>query len=351
MSARLRQVLFYAISFAVAAGLLYLALRGVDFSEIGQALQQADYRWLLPLTVVIFLSHWLRAWRWKLLLDTDSTAEEAASVKTAFYSLMIGYMVNYAAPRAGEFARAANQAVQEKRSFSNVFGTVVAERLIDMLSLLVGMVLAFFLLLGRLGEVYEQFFAPAVEALGGRAGLWLTAGGLLLVGLLALGLWYWRAFPQGWLRQKLQPFWQAFREGLLSLRRTGRAGTLVGITVAMWGCYVLMAYLPFVILGSAQVYHLSLADAWVIMIMGSFAIVIPAPGGVGTYHFITVQTLTLLYAVPNAPAATYAVLAHAAQLILYVAAGALSLLLQGSSLHHLRRDADTAQAAPDPSHA
>jgi uncharacterized membrane protein YbhN (UPF0104 family) len=98
-------------------------------------------------------------------------------------------------------------------------------------------------------------------------------------------------------------------------------------SVAMWACYVFMAWVPFAMLHMAD---FSAIDALGIMLIGSIGVAIPAPGGIGTYHFITVQALSLLYLVPETDAATYALLTHTGQMVMYVVAGFFGILYLGN---------------------
>lgn len=328
----------------LAGLLLYLALRGVDFAAVATALRQADYRWLLPLAFITLLSHWLRAFRWTLFLD--ALPEGAGPAKptrtaTAFSALMIGYMVNYAAPRLGEVARSANLAQRENVRFSRVLGTVVVERILDVFVLALALLSVLLLLVGRFEAFHTLFVEPLLSRLSAPLPLGALALAVVLtLGLLAAGVAYLRRRPApAWWRRRVAPPLEAFREGLGTLTQTPRRAALVGSTVAIWACYALMAYLPLVLLGLNTAYGLGVVDAWVLMVLGALGVAVPSPGGVGSYHYITIQTLTLLFATTAADAATYAVLTHAAQLLLYVATGFVCLLLQGQGLRGL-------QAAP-----
>ena len=342
MSPRLRNVLTRGGSFALAALLLYLALRGVDLSAIGTALRTADYRWLPLLLGLTVLSLALRAWRWQLLLDALPGEGRRASLKLAFYSVNIGYMVNYAAPRLGEVARAANLSAQSRFSLSGVFGTVVVERVLDMASLATVLAAALLLFLDRLAELETLLFAPAQAQIERLPLLWLVLGGA--AALLLAALLYVLARRSALWATRVQPLLASFQDGLLTLVRAERRGALVLTTVGIWLCYWLMAYLPLVMLHLASPYSLSLGDALGLMALGALGIAVPSPGGMGSYHYITIQGLVYLFAVPEAPAASYAVLSHGAQLLFYVAAGLLCLALQGSSLRALRRTTRAAEA-------
>ena len=352
MTSRTRKTLAQVGSLALAGVLLYLALRGVDFKEVGETLREANYWWLVPMGVVLLLSHWLRAWRWQALLEAlppsrPEAGPQPVSRKIAFYSVMIGYMVNYAAPRLGEVARTANLATQEKLPFTGVLGTVVVERILDVLVLLFGLTSVFVLLLDRFAALQDLFLTPIQAQLGDRS-LWLLLG-LLLVVTLLLAFIFARALrhkdsrmARFW-NQRIAPLWISFKDGLATVLRSPRRLFLGGSTAGIWLCYLLAAYIPFLMFGMTDAFGISLLDAWSIMFLGAIGVAIPSPGGVGSFHYITIQTLVLLFGVDQASAATYAVFVHGGQLVLYVAVGALCLLLQGSSFGTLRAATQVAQ--------
>jgi glycosyltransferase 2 family protein len=326
-----------AATFVLAALLLYLALRGIDFGEVWEALRTADYRWLFPLVAVLLFSHLLRAWRWKVLLDavppdpeSDNHGAAPITLGTAFASLMIGYMANYVAPRFGEVARAAHLAGHSRLRFSTILGTVVAERVIDVASLLVALISVVFILAGRSEQVNDLFLAPAMETVGGLSGGVIALVSLAILGVI--GAVAAVALLSTWGRETLAPILGSFRDGLMTLTRTRRTGVMVGTTVGMWAGYLIAAYLPLVMLGLTEPYGLTLIDGWAIMVLGTLGIVVPSPGGIGSFHYVTIQSLVYLFGVGADPAATYAVLVHAAQMILYAIVGALVLAFYGTGL-------------------
>lgn len=352
-------------SFALAGLLLYLALRGVDLMRMGDAFRTADYRWLAPLIGVALFSLGLRAWRWQVLLQAlppddaspppGDQPPPTVTFSDAFTSLTIGYMVNYAAPRLGEVARTANLSARARLSFSGIFGTVVIERVLDMAVLLLALGSVIPIMLPQLPAIRQSFIEPALARLADLPFLWLALiGAGLLVLALGLGGWLYRALQdqssavrQLW-TSTVQPALVAFRDGLSTLWRSPRRGVLVGTTLGMWAGYALMAYWPFVMLGTAGPYDITLLDAWALMAIGALGIVVPSPGGVGSYHFITTEALIILFAMPRADAATYAVLTHAAQFVLFVVGGLLCLLWQGVSVRALQRRTRRAEAETAP---
>jgi len=357
MTSATRRRLVNAGGLLLAAGFLLLALWGVDLSEIGRAFRKADYRWLPLLVALVIGSNVMRAWRWNVLIDAlpkpedDGSDEEGSdeaqeadsnTLEASFSSIMIGYMVNYAAPRMGEVARTANMASRTRYRFSSLFGTVVSERIFDTIVLGIAILSAGGLLLDRLPTLRDRFIEPAVERMQALPLTWLigiSAAGLLLLVLL----WMWirhglrreqSALHQLW-TNTLQPVLASFRDGMLTLIRSPERAVILVSTIGMWAGYLMMAYLPFLMLGLGDPYGIGVVDAWALMAIGALGLLVPSPGGLGSYHYITIQALVYLYDVPEVPAATYAVLTHAAQLVFYVLAGFVVLLYQGTGLDAL----------------
>ena len=312
-------------SFLLAGILLYFALRNADLDAVGAALRNADYRWLVPVLVVTLLSHWLRAVRWGYMLDALPGQERRTSRLVGFLSLMIGYMANYAGPRVGELVRSGNMAAQERIPFSSVVGTVVAERVLDVLTLAIAL-LTLPLIYGRqLWTLSDTLFEP----LSGVSTItWIGLIAVLVIGgAVAVWILFFRVGSAS--TSRLNGLVSTFREGLVSVVQTGRSGRILLLTVAIWACYATMAYIPFAMLHQTAAFGISPVDAWGLMLLGSLGVVIPAPGGIGTFHLITIQSLGLLYGMPESDAATYALLTHTGQMILYVMVGFGAIIYLG----------------------
>ena len=342
MTDRLKTSLTLVASFVLGAGLLWLALRGVDLGVVGDALVGARWGWLAPLVGITLVSHALRAWRWQLLLGAMPGESQRVSFGDAFASLLIGYLVNQAAPRLGEFARAGNLAARSDHTFAGVFGTVVAERVLDVLTLLLALGSVALIFGDRLAGVVGTFAenaSRAMEALPVDGAVLVGALAVAGVGVIALG---WLAIRKG--GDRVRGLAESFRDGLVSLLRVRRRTALIGSTLAIWGLYALMSYLPLIMLGMADGFGLGLADAWAVMNVGAIGMSLPSPGGTGSYHYAVVQTLVLLLGVAQAPAASYAILTHAAQLVLMCVFGVVALVWQGSSFRSVTASAREASA-------
>lgn len=337
MSNLSRKWLFQGAGIIIAGALLYLALRGVDINRVGTDMANGAYIWVFPLFIVTILSHVIRAWRWTLLLNVlpENVGDTGAvPVFTAFKSLMIGYMSNYVAPRLGELVRTGHMAARTGYPFSSIFGTVVAERMLDVVSLGIGLLSLPFLLGPALNRVRAQLIEDGSDY-SGIINIALIVS-VVLVLLILLAFFLFRKWNQKKGNESRFSGWiESFRAGIVSITKTQKTFQLVVSTVLMWTCYGLMGYWPFYVFGMVSQYDLGFADGWSVMLLGAIGVLIPSPGGIGSYHYIAITALVTIWGVTQATAVSYAVFTHGGQLILYASLGFTVLVLDGTSWKEL----------------
>ncbi|NNF03543.1 MAG: flippase-like domain-containing protein [Rhodothermales bacterium] len=334
-------------SFLLAGLLLYLALGGVDFAAVGRALAEANWWWLVPMAAAILLSHWLRAVRWRYLLvalPESRTSDPPVSDRLAFMATMIGYMANYAGPRVGELIRGGTVAARTNLRFPSVFGTIVAERILDTATLAVAMLTVPFIFGDELSRVADMLWMPVSDLVSGLSpAVWILIG-VAILAAGAAGLWL--LLPL--FRREREPVEEdehspierilhAFRDGFGTLVRTGRPTAIGVLTVIIWILYGFVAWIPFVMLDLAAPYGIGPVEGWGLMLIGAIGILIPSPGGIGSYHYIMTESLEILYSMPETAAATYALLVHTGQMLLYLVVGFAAILILGRKIS-LRSD-------------
>jgi hypothetical protein len=320
-------------SFLLAAGLLYFALRNVDLKQVGRDLSQANYWWAFPVVFVTLFSHWLRAWRWTFLLDQlptgppDKRGREPKRVDIlgAFGAVMIGYLANYVAPRVGEVVRTASVSTRFHRPFTAVLGTVITERILDVVTMALALLTIPLVFSGRIWEIRDLLVAPLQDKLP-YVSPWIILATTLAVVAAGFALFRWIQTGHG---ARIARILAALRDGLATVALTPRRVELVVSTLLIWLCYGTMAYLPFLMFGFDVTYGIGYFDAWGIMLLGAIGVVIPSPGGFGSFHYITIQSLVLLFAFSSDAAASYAILTHTGQLLIYVITGAVFVLGMG----------------------
>ena len=339
MPDRLRGALSLVVSLAFGGGLLWLALRNADLSAVADALAQGEWIWIVPFVLAGVASVALRAWRWGMLIDALPERRGRVPLSLTSASVAIGYLVNYAAPRLGEVARAANVSRSTRAPFAAVFGTVVAERVLDVVALALALASVGVLFRDRIGGILGDATANVGRQLAATP-QWAVA--LAAVVGVALAVAAVVVIRRG--RGQIAGLLASFRDGVLSVGKTGRPGAVLLSTALLWATYGLMADLPLRLLGIDEVYGLGLVDAWAVMAIGGIGMALPAPGGTGSFHYATVQALTLLFAVSVTPAATYALLVHAAGIVFYCVLGIGALVWQGTTFGAVTGQARVHQA-------
>jgi len=132
MKEAVKSTIRYSLAVILIIVSCYLALKDVELSKLYDTIVSADYLWVLLPIPVIMLSHWVRALRWKTMLNPIL---KHSSTWNLFSAVMIGYAANNVVPRGGELLRPYVVSRREKISFSSTFATIVVERIIDVIAL------------------------------------------------------------------------------------------------------------------------------------------------------------------------------------------------------------------------
>lgn len=307
MARRARIPLRYIISALVTLLLLYLAFRGTDFGRLLQTIAAANYWWILLSLVLLMISHALRAWRWRFLMNP---IKSGIGFRNLFAGVMIGYLVNNVIPRGGELARPFVLGKLESLSKTAALGTVVVERLIDILCFLVLVMLLPVLYNGPLWSTF-----PWLETASITVSV-ITGGGLfVLIALMIRRDWtdallrVIDPFLPRWIAARASGKVHAFLDGLLFLKNPGQSAAIVVLTVLVWYAYALMTYVAFFAFDLQGT--LDFSASLVLLTISSVGVAIPTPGGTGSYHALTAQALQKLFLVDPAIALSYATVTHA----------------------------------------
>jgi len=233
-----RSKVFQSIALSIIGVLIfYYSAKITDIKSFKEILPRANFLYLTTIIGFILLSHFIRAWRWQQLLAKDGVVP---SLFSCFITLMTGYLANFIPPRAGEFIRAGLLARFEKIPFERVLGTIILERLVDLL------MLAFLFGINVLLErqiiedyVHTQVFAPLKEKL--FLGFWLKMSFALGV-VLIFFLFYRVVKKKTKFFQKLK---NQFLSGLTSFFTLKNKVSFILATVIIWLAYWLINFLGF----------------------------------------------------------------------------------------------------------
>jgi uncharacterized protein (TIRG00374 family) len=316
----------YLIFLLLGVLFLWLVFRNLNGKEILEQILHADYAWILLCMLAGILSHVARAARWNILIGSMG---HKTRLSTTFYAVMTGYLANTAVPRLGEVTRCGVLSKKQNIPFTELLGTVIAERIFDMIVMLLIIIAVILFQLDLVGVFVNKYVIdPLFSNFEDNAVPMIIVLGLLVAAVLVLIL-LWRTYRSRLgnfaFYRKLAEFGKGMIEGIKTIKRTKNKGGFIIYTILIWGMYTLMIYLPFYSLQATS--HLDMGDALTVMSIGSLGIVAPVPGGIGTYHFIVKAVLFELYGIDQASAASFATITHAAQTIMIIVVGGLSFLM------------------------
>jgi uncharacterized membrane protein YbhN (UPF0104 family) len=322
-------------------GIIFLGLGGAVvwymFSQMTDEQQQQMFAsvrstrlWMLiPVFVVTLIAHWARAKRWQLMLDPLGIHPTTANTT---FAVLIGYLINLVPPRAGEVAKCTVLARYEKVPADKMVGTIVAERVWDIICLVVVIGLGLLLQQDELGQYLRAELegrAPKPER------VFLILGVLAaIVGTLIL---VYRRYRES----RIGRFIKGLAEGIGSILRVKKRGMFMLYTSFIWIGYLLQIQLGFWSIPATQ--HLGMGASLMTLIFGSFAM-IAAPGGIGLYPFIVGRMLSKGYPVTPAAAAAFGWVSWVSLTAIVIILGMASLLL----LPFYNRKPHDAQAPVDP---
>lgn len=278
-----------------------------------------------PLFSGLWLLYWFPFWDFtfgpgggKLLIE----ASEKTSTRTskAFIALMIGYLVNLMVPRAGEVARCGVVSKIEGHQMGSLIGTVILERTIDLLFMVITIFLAFLLEnqifvklysdLVSIEGLYEKVYSILPVAIGG-----------FLIAVIFVYLLFQKYRDRGFVK-KIRHFVRDLVSGVVSLRKVKNQTGFWLSSTAIWITYYLtMLFVAWAIPSTAS---LSLSSVLMVMVMGSIGMVAPVQGGIGTFHAL-VAFILMAYGLSDEEGKIFAVIIHSSQVLTIVGFGLISL--------------------------
>lgn len=294
-----------AVPLLIAGALLYWMYRDFDFAEAGRIfLHEMNIWWLVASLVPITLSHVMRGLRWLITLEPLGYKPKKGD---SIDSIFIAYASNVVVPRVGEVSRCLVLTKYDKVPFSKALGTLVAERLVDMLLVLVFVCV---MLLTQL-DVFLSLFAQTGTNEISLSALFASPKTYLIIGIVvAVCTLMWIGLKKTNFYTKIKQTIHGFVDGLLSLRTMHRKGLFVLYTIGIWMGYFLEFYIAFFCFPFTA--ELSMVQALVIFAAISLAIIIPTPNGAGPWHFVVISMMTL-YGVSQTDASSFALIVHAFQ--------------------------------------
>ncbi len=286
----LKSLFTIIISLAIAGFFLWLALKDFDYTSFKKSISKANYWWVLFAACFGIAAYWFRAIRWNLMLEPMG---HQISNSNSLWSISFGYLMNLTIPRSGEVARSTALYGVEKVPVDQSFGTIILERVVDLVCMLAFLALTAIFKFQTILSFYHfvmdrkvekdkfvpNFFEKQMIKLGVNnfdffyLYLKIAIAILALIGLL---LFY------RYKKEKLINFGRGILKGLTSIFKLRQKGKFILYTIGIWVSYYFAAFL--VCFALPETSNFTFDDGFLILVVGTFGMIIPASGGIGAFN-------------------------------------------------------------------
>jgi uncharacterized protein (TIRG00374 family) len=327
MNKLIKKALNIIFPLLLGAFILYFVYRDFDFSQLSDTLRHETNWWWMSFSLLFgVLSHIVRGLRWRQVLEPLGSYPKR---KDCVDSIFVSYAANLILPRVGEVSRCGILKRYDDVPFAESLGTVVTERIIDTLCMLVITGTTFLIQM----PVFISFFRQTGVKLSSFTHLLTSVWFYIaLACCITAVLLLYKLVKTYSFYHRLKATMNQVVQGMTSLKGVSNMPFFIFYTVAMWLCYFLHFYYTFYCFGFTE--HLGMAAGMVMFVGGTFAVIVPTPNGAGPWHFAVISMM-MLYGINNADAALFALIVHAIQTFLVVLLGIYGLIdLQLTNHNH-----------------
>ncbi|MGC4233754.1 MAG: lysylphosphatidylglycerol synthase transmembrane domain-containing protein [Niabella sp.] len=288
-----KQTTIFQYAFFLGLGIFLIgwSLKGLtadDKLHISSAIGKGNFWLILPGIAISVVSHWLRAIRWRLIIQPLGYSPSRLNT---FFAVMVGYLANLAVPRLGEVLRCTLLTKYEKIPLDKLVGTVILERLVDTIALLAVFIMALLLQPDLYQTILTTFFPARQDGKESNLLLYLSLG--IAVFIIITALWLLITKKRitdllALLKKIALHVWQGF----IAIRSLNRRREFVFLSIAIWALYAASVYAGFLMLEETR--HYGIKEALTVLCAGSLAMA-ATPGGIGAYAFLVQKTMDLYH--------------------------------------------------------
>jgi len=293
MKKKLFTILQYVVFLGLGIFLAWWSLKDLNSEEKDQikiALSHARYWLIIPVFAILFISHLVRAVRWKLLINSLGYQPRTDN---AFFAVMIGYLTNLAIPRLGEILKCTMLARYEKIPADKLIGTIILERIIDALCLLIVFAITLAIQPGIYTDLINAFFHHSPQQAPSKKIPGFLIGGIVIA-IIVIGLLLWMVIRKKTISDVVALFKRIGKsvwQGISAIQHLKRRGLFLFYTLLLWCGYFLSTYVGLFALQETQ--HYGAKESFSVLSAGSIGVIIPTPGGIGVYALLIQKTMEL----------------------------------------------------------
>ena len=304
----IKKVLKIVLPLALGSFLVWYSLSDISLEILGNYFKEAKYSFIFLGLFFGILSHLSRAYRWKFMLEPLGFKPKFIN---SILAVLVGYLVNLAIPRAGEISRATVMTNYEKIPFEKAFGTIVAERIADLIMMLSIVAITLFVQFDFIYDLLTKNFNPLKISIG--------------FAVLIVGFYIFTSFVKkatsGFLL-KIKTFISGLIEGVTSIFKMKNKWAFIFHTLFIWAMYVAMFWAT---IPAIEGLNVPFGGILIGFIAGGFSIA-ATNGGIGLYP-IAVASALALFDIPTETATAFGWIMWTAQTAMIVIFGGLAFLL------------------------
>lgn len=322
MTKKLSSFIQYVVLLLIGGILIYLSIKKTSVSkeEVFKAFSTANWFWVIISIIISFSSHFVRAYRWNYLLENYG---HKVDLPTSLSSVFVGYLANYGLPRMGEVSRCAIVSKYNKIPMDTALGTVIAERIMDLILMLVIFILVVLFQYDDLQLLLNKYLiTPLGEKLNLTNIIYLIIGFLFLITLIYF-MKQKKTTSEKSVFDKVIQFIQNLFRPMTQIHKMKRPLGFLLWSLVIWILYYLSMYTCSLSMESTN--HLGVYKILVLFLFGTVGVIV-TPGGIGAYHFLLTEIL-IFYNIDKASAVALPWIIWGTQFLLILLSGGLSFIL------------------------
>ena len=323
-------ILKYIASLSFAGLIIYFLFRNQDPAALIEKISEVEIRWVFLSIICGGWAYINRGMRWIVLIDALGYK---SSKLNSISSVSVGYFTNLFIPRAGEITRCTALNRVEKIPVDKLFGTILVERVIDLVFLISLFLLTLILKLDLILRFFTELGSQSSDSTTLGSTKYYVLIAILMFFVLAYYLLKKRIVKTSFY-EKIIEFIDGLKEGFKSIKKMKRKSSFWFHTFSIWIMYFLMTYVCFFAIEETS--HLTISDGLFLLVLGGIGMVIPTPGGIGSYHAIVMIGLSVLGVGkvylgedgdPANPALLFPTIVHASQTLVAIIMGSVGMIL------------------------
>jgi uncharacterized protein (TIRG00374 family) len=325
MNKRIRTIFQYLLFLGLGIFFAWLSLKNLDSEKSEQikiSIKNAKHWLIIPVFAILFFSHFIRALRWRLLIESLGYYPSKAN---SFFAVLIGYLVNQGVPRLGEVVKCTILSRYEKIPADKLIGTIILERIIDAITLLIIFAITLIIQPQLYSQILEAFFSSApVKGESKEISTLLIT--VILIAALVIIIALWMIIKKKTVADLLfllKKIGNSILQGIRSIEHLKKRKQFIFLTIILWSLYLSGGYFGFVALQETSAYGIK--EAFTVLSAGSIGM-LATPGGIGAYAFLLQKTMQI-YGLSEGIALAFGWILWLAQTTVILLGGLISFVL------------------------